>query len=306
MAKTKLQDVTGLGYDSNFAQLDTRGMPGLVEQAEESFIDDKFGGMVNVPHLNLRKALTDMAEKDGNDPEIARVLAEAGIENLAIPSTVHIAGMPFTIRYDAGVWRGEGVVDHKRHRLTGKDKAELIDKFMALARKVKKESIRDLTEGQLTEVARVAQRDRVAAINIYLSYAFPDNFAEENDALEIVNNPRYAEFLAMVTEFVWANSRLDSTDSEDWQEFKAQFIGNRPLSCAALDFAWESFTNKRNRLVFAEPPRDKVEAPVVPASLDDLSDEEIAETYKNVARAHSQGWPGGRGFSEAEAVAVHA
>ncbi len=179
---------------------------------------------------------------------------------------------------------------------------------MALARKTKKDAIRELTESELLTVARIAATgNRPAAINRYLEYAVPLALADKyDDPNEVINDPSMRMFMDLVCEFVWLHSRLDASDSNDWQDFKSQFIGSRPVSCAALDFAWESFTNKRNRLVFAEPLRDKVEAPVVPASLDDLSDEEIAETYKNVARAHSQGWPGGRGFTEAEAVAVHA
>ena len=106
MAKTKLQDVTGLGFDPRFGQLDTRGMPGIEEQREETFVDDRFGGLVNESRFSLRQALTDMAEKDGSDPEVARVLAEAGIENPSMPTTVHIAWRRhFTIRY----WLPQGV-----------------------------------------------------------------------------------------------------------------------------------------------------------------------------------------------------
>lgn len=286
------------------ANLSLEAYPWLSPHAEAD-ADDVH--LVAESRVSLGKALAKMVEEDGGDSEIARVLEAGGVENPAAPTVVHIAGQPFTIRYENNLWRGEGALNRVRHRLTAQSRDELVSKFMSLARKAKKEAIRDLTEGQLTEVARTAQRDRVQAINLYLGYAFPDNFAEENDALEIVNNPRYADFLATVTEFVWANSRLDSTDSEDWQDYKSQFIGNRPLSCALLDHAWESFSSKRNRLIFAEPPRDKQEAvPAAVESLDDLSDDEINSVYKDVARAHSQGWPGGRGFTEAEAVAVHA
>jgi hypothetical protein len=42
MARTKLEDVAGLGFDPRFGQLDTRGMPGIEEQGEETFVDDRF------------------------------------------------------------------------------------------------------------------------------------------------------------------------------------------------------------------------------------------------------------------------
>ncbi len=275
-----------LGYDPRFAQLDTRGLPGFDEQPEESFIDDRFGGLVNESHVNLRQALTDMAEKEGRDPDVARVLAEAGIENPSLPATVYVADKPFTIVFEQGLWRGEGVLNRVRHRLTAKSRDELINKLMALARKVKRETvIEELTETQLTEVARTAQRDRVQSINLYLSYAFPD--VEENDAEQIVNDPRLADFLARVCEFVWLNSRLDATDSEDWQDYKSQFIGQRPVSCALLDNAWTEFSSSRNRLVFT-PAREKPEpeAAATTEQLDDLSDEAVDKLMASTKREY--------------------
>jgi hypothetical protein len=254
MAATKKAEISGLGFDPQFGQLDTRGLPGFDDAPEQSWTDDRFGGMVNEHSYRLRDELSKMVEEDGRDPEVAAVLKEAGIDNPAMPTTIHVSGKPFTIAFKDGLWRGEGVLNRARIRLTGKDRDELLGKFMALARKNQRESIQKLSESQLTEVARIAQRDRVQAVNAYLSYAFPDNYGDDHDADKIVSDPRHTAFLSQVCEFVWLNSRLDATDSEDWQDFKAQFIGQRPVSCALLDHAWEEFSNKRNRLVFAEPP----------------------------------------------------
>jgi hypothetical protein len=280
---TKLADVTGLGFDPRFGQLDTRGMPGIEEQREESWVDDRFGGMVNTPDLNLRKALTDMAETEGKDADVAHILEEAGIENPSAPATVYIAGKPFTVQYEQGLWRGEGVLDHKRHRLTAKSRDELLGKFMALARKTKKEAIRELSETELRQVALTAQRDRVQAINLYLTYAFPEDFADENDATEIAHDPRYADFLSEVCSYVWFNSRLDVSDSQEWRDFAAEFCADRPISCALLDNAWKCFAESRNRLVFAEPPRDETQ-PATPESLDDLDDQAIDKLLKGTKR----------------------
>lgn len=96
-----------------------------------------------------------MVEKDGSDPEAARVLEAGGVENPSMPATVHISGQPFTIRHDAGVWRGEGVLDHERHRLTGKDKQELIDKFVSLARRTKKQALQELTDAPAIRIQRI-------------------------------------------------------------------------------------------------------------------------------------------------------
>src|SRR6266849_5467726 len=109
-----------LGYDPRFAQLDTRGLPGFDEQPEESFIDDRFGGLVNESRVNLRKALTDMAEKDGRDPDVARDLGDAGLDNPSMPATVHIEGQPFTVVYQEGLWRGKDHEQRLPHRASRK------------------------------------------------------------------------------------------------------------------------------------------------------------------------------------------
>jgi hypothetical protein len=284
MAQVKnLEELRRTDPFADGANLDLAAYPWLTPQSQTTE-KEQFGGLVNESRFSLRQALTDMAEKDGNDPEVARVLAEAGIENPSAPTIVHIAGQPFTIRYENYLWRGEGALNGARHRLSGKSRDELVGKFMALARKVKKESIRELTEGQLTEVARTAQRDRVQAINLYLGYAFPDNFAEENDAEEIVNNPRYADLLNEVCSYVWFNSRMDVSDSQDWRDFASEFCGERPISCALLDSAWKAFADSRSRMIFAVPPREEV--PTAPEQLDDLSDDAVDKLMASTKREY--------------------
>src|SRR5258708_16881296 len=107
-----------------------------------------------------------MAEKEGRDPDVAGVLEEAGIENPSLPATVYVADKPFTIVFEQGLWRGEGVLNRVRPRLPAKSKDELINKLKALARKVNREpAIEEHTQTQHPEVARTVQRDRVPPIN---------------------------------------------------------------------------------------------------------------------------------------------
>lgn len=274
------------------ANLDLSQYPYIREENRASVVradKDDVHLVADGSHTNLLKNVEQMIERDGGDREIADVLKAGGIENPRALSVFNIEGQSITISYSGGCWVGEGIVGDKKRRLTSTDREQLLGKFAALARKSKRETIQELTEGQLTEVARMAQRDRVAAINIYLGHAFPQGYAENNDADQIVNDPRLANFLAHVCSFVWLNSRLDATDSEDWRDFAAQFCGDRPVSCALLDNAWAAFTDSRNRLIFTDLPRHtQEEAPAAAERLDDLSDDEINATYKGVARAFAQ------------------
>ncbi len=315
MAKIKLENVTGLGYDPRFAQLDIRGLPGLNEQPEQSFVDEEFGGLVNESRFSLRRALTDMAEKDGNDPEIARVLEDGGIENPSAPTVVHIAGQPFTIRYDAGVWRGEGVLDHKRHRLTGKDKQELIDKFMVLARKSKTESIRELSEGEKLQVVRLAQGGDIrGAIAHYLELAIGEERANQyENPTDMLGDPALSMVFDEAAALTWFASRPRVQDSDEFQDFLQDYRGGRPLNHDLLDGAYSAFSDRRNRLVFADLPRTQGTSPASPTAsdLENMNDQEIEAQMKQQARFNAEAahrprapYPEGHAFLEAEAAAV--
>lgn len=205
------------------------------------------------------------------------------------PSTiVYVLDEPFAVFFDKDIWRATGKLAGFKHALSGKSREEVLGKLVRLGQRV--HGPRELNETELTEVARAAQRDRVQAIDLYLSYAFPK--AEESDAEKIVNDPRLAPFLAQICEFVWLNSRLDATDSMEWQNFKAQFIAGRPVSCALLDHAWEEFCDQRNRRLLPPGALEEKEEVLDPTqiveSLEGMSDEEVRQQYWNVAKAHAR------------------
>jgi len=191
-----------------------------------------------------------------------------------------------------GQWHADGEVRGKRHRYSAADKNALYSKLMKLA--ARKDAIRELTEltePELLTVARIAATgNRPAAINQYLKFAIPESFAERyDDPNEVVNDPSLRGFMDAVCEYVWHHSRLDASDSDDWQDYKAQFVGQRPVSCQLLDHAWTEFSSSRNRLVFAPAPGTKEPEPQpAAADIENMTDAEIDATYKGVARSFAQ------------------
>jgi hypothetical protein len=259
--------------------LDTSQFPHLTPLTEQTFEDDKFAPLIgsgSQDAKDLRKFLTEQAaEQEG-------------------PAVAHVGDSEFRVSFKDGQWHADGEVAGKRHRYSAADRNALLSKLMKLV--ARKDTIQQLTEPQLLEVARIAGAgDRVGAINRYLEYAVPQALADKYDGPhQIVNDPALRSFMDDVCEYVWLNSRLDATDSEDWQDFKAQFVGQRPVSCALLDNAWTEFSNKRNRLVFAEPPRDTDAAPAVPERLDDLSDDAVDKLMSSTKREYVRAALAGR------------
>jgi len=279
---TATKEITGLGYDENFGGIDLSGCPSAQGMPkDQSFIDDRFAPM-------------DTTGSGHGSAGLKKFIAEQTAEQQG-SSVVHVGDNEFRVSFQDGQWHADGGVGGKRHRYSAPDQNALFSKLMKLA--ARRDTIRELTEPELLAVARIAATgNRPAAINQYLKFAIPNSFADKyDDPNEVVNDPSIRGFMDGVCEYVWHHSRLDASDSEDWQDYKAQFIGQRPVSCALLDFAWEEFSNKRNRLVFAEPPRDTQEAaPVVTERLDDLSDDAVDKLMTSTKREYVRSALAGR------------
>jgi len=275
MPATKRERITGLGYDPNFGGIDLSGCPSAQDWPKDaSFIDDRFAPM-------------DTTGSGHGSAGLKKFIAEQAAEGEGA-SVVHVGDNAFRVFSKDGQWHADGEVGGKRHRYSAPDRDALLGKLMKLA--ARRDTIKKLSELQLLEVARIAGTgDRVAAINRYLEYAVPQALADKyDDPNEIVNDPALRTFMDSACEYVWLNSRLDATDSEDWQDYKAQFVGQRPVSCALLDHAWSEFSSSRNRLVFAPSVKEEPEPQPVAADIENMTDAEIDATYKGVARSFAQ------------------
>jgi hypothetical protein len=297
---TAARKITGLGFDENFGGIDLSGCPSAQGMPkDQSFIDERFAPLDATGSGHGSNALKRFIEEHAAEQEGATV--------------VHVGDNEFRIFFKDGQYHADGEAHGKRRRYSAPDRDALYAKLMKLA--AKPTAIRQLTEAQLLEVARIAgSGDRVGAINTFLEHAIPEALAERyDDPHQIVNDPTLRSFMDDVCEYVWLNSRLDATDSDDWQDWKARFVGQRPVSCALLDNAWEAFTDKRNRLVFADLPRTQEQppesAPTI-SDLENLTDDEIAAQMKQQAKYNAHRprapYPDGHAFLEAEAAAVHA
>jgi len=169
-------------------------------------------------------------------------------------------------------------------------------------------------------VVRVAQSgDTSAAIIKYLEFAIGEERASRyENPTELLGDPALAEVFDECSLLTWYAARPRVQDSEDFQDFLQEYRGGRPLNHDLLDGAFSAFTDRRNRLVFAEPPRDGQRATTdrttpTASDLENLSDEEIAVQMKQQARYNAQAahrprapYPDGHPYLEAEAAAVHA
>ena len=268
--------------DEQFAPIDSSGM-GVGSSALKRFLD--------APD---REAIEGL-----RDPELLKKYDEEHGDG----TTVYASNIPFQVYQRGGKWRAKGTTpDGQLHRFTADTRDGLFPKISAV---VSENTVRELTDSERLQVVRQAQSgDPHGAIRLYLEFSIGQRRASSYQGVnELLADPRLAEVFDDCSMLTWFASRPKVEDSDEFQEFLQRYRGGRPLNHDLLDGAYQSFIEKNHRLVFAPIPGAPEATPV--KSLDDLSDAEINSTYESVARAHSR-WPGGRGFDEASAVAVHA
>ncbi len=281
--------------DGKFAPVDTRGM-GAGSSALKRFI--------NAPD---REAIEGL-----KDPELLKKYDE----ERGSGTTVYASNVPFQVSQRDGKWRAKGTTpDGTVHRFTSDSRDGL---FPKISRAVNDNTVKELTEGERLQVVRIAQSgDPRGAIARYLEFAIGQRRASSyENAGELLGDPRLAAVFDECSILTWLASRPRVQDSDDFQDFLQEYRGGRPLNHDLLDGAWENFTSARSRIVFAEPPRDKQraapESAPTASDLEGMTDEEIEAQVKQQAKYNAQNahrprapYPGGTGYEEAAAAAVH-
>jgi hypothetical protein len=280
--------------DGKFAQLDRRGM-GMGSSDLKKFLTNP--DRESVAELRDPEALKKYDEQHGSG------------------TTVYASNVPFQISQRGGKWRAQGKTpDGTVHRFTADTRDGL---FPKITNAVSETSVRELSDGERLQVVRIAQSgDPRGAISKYLEFSIGQRRASSyGDAEELLADPRLAQVFDECSMLTWFASRPRVEDSDEFQEFLQRYRGGRPLNHDLLDGAYAAFSNERNRIVFAEPPRDEgtTERALTAADLENLSDEQIEAQVKQQAQYNAQNahrprapYPGGTGYEEAAAVAVHA
>jgi hypothetical protein len=277
-----------LGFDEKFGQRLCGEEPYHPEGTGDGFVDERFGGLVSESQVRLRDALPKMVEEGGRDPEIARLLREAGIENPAVPSTVRVCGQPFAVFFNKGSWRATGTLAGMKYQLSAESRDGVLDKLIHLGQRVQEESIHQLTESERLQVVRLSQAgDVTGAISLFCELAIgherASQYASPNEMLADSALAEVFDEAALVT---WFASHSNVQDSDEWNAFLQNYAGGRPYTHQLLDGAWNSFKEEQYRHT-PLLPRKKEEPPTpreIVAGLEEMSDEQINKQFWTTAR----------------------
>lgn len=277
-----------LGFDEKFGQRLCGEDSYRSGESGEGFIDERFGGMVSESRTRLRDALPKMVEEGGRDPEIARLLKEAGIENPNAPSIVHVCEEPFKVFFDRSTWRATGTLAGMKYQLSAESRDAILDKLIHLGQRVQAENIHQLTASERVQVVRLSQAgDITAAIALFCELAIGQERASQYASPnEMLADAALAEVFDEAALLTWFASHSNVQDSDEWNTFLENYAGGRPYTHQLLDGAWKAFREeqyKRTPLL----PRKK-EEPVTPreitAGLEEMSDEQINKQFWATAR----------------------
>jgi hypothetical protein len=275
------------------ANLDTRGLPGFQHGPgkEESFIDDRFGGLVLENRQSLRQAIGQLV--GSNDAEVNAILERAGIENPNAPSTVYVSEQPFRVSFKDGSWYGKGVFNRELRRFMGNSRDAVLAKIMALA---KREAIRELTEEEKLQVIRLAQSgDRLSAIGTYLRFAIGEaRAAQYNSPVEMMGDPKLVPIMDECANFCWFHSNPYALDTPAWHDYKKRILAGRPATFQLLDAIWLRYQDHIENAMKTDEQQSEEPAEADPRWMDDLDDAEVNQLMASTKRQYAREVRAGR------------
>jgi hypothetical protein len=233
------------------------------------------------------------------DPEIIQTLAntpnrtadeDALLQHYQDPAfSFHTSGYKVSAKWDKGTWLcvavNEETDERNSFKLGGHTKTDK-EAVMTHATRylVPKKPWRELTEEELIVVSRMASggnlRAMESAVWTYLNYALPG--IDRDVSLE----KAYQPLCDSICWFVFRHAHIGIDDeAEDWMRDR---LGDRAVTinslCGVYEL-WQHERNKHSRSLLFNPPEPEPETPEsVQESLDNLSDEELADLRQQTIR----------------------
>jgi len=282
--------------DENFGGLDLSGFPHLAEPLkEESLEDERFAPLSNDRPMRLRNELTRFVNQNASDPEIAGTLRAAGVEDLAAPHKFYIDGEEATVFLgNDNVWRVTLIIEGRQQTIKcasakSRDEAQVGAQRWLSGKSGPK--VHPLTKDQELYVARLAgMGKRAEAVMNYLAYAVPDY-----QGTDIASDVKYAEVCNACAWYVFVHSTPQFQDSDEAREYMTAYVGSRPVTLELLQFAFDAYRQDKEKqergLLFGQVDsgisRGESEGPSYD-DLDELDTKEIERLRRETLRLRAK------------------
>jgi hypothetical protein len=259
-----------LGSDVN---LDLSGFPQLSEQPTEdqSYVDDRFGGLVSESRATLKSELLDMVNRAGRrDSEISTNLKNAGLVDPDEPRTFYTPNCDRAViqRDRLGAWSVTFFEGGRRKtvKVDGKLDRETAQFQGLKAYEANTVRIKDLSkEDEIALIRMILAGNLQSAAETYLHLRLGECNPTDPRFVEITNECAFFCFFHSTPAY-----------SDDAKPFMTNFLrGREVISLPLLREAFSQYTKNQGRLMpfRSEPQATPAEADQI--NFDDLSDEEI-------------------------------
>jgi hypothetical protein len=302
---TTKQQISDTGYEAFIKEsegwnLDFSALPSVQARRSQKsvsgdgFVDERFAPLADDRPLRLRRALTDFANRNSRDREVADTLRLGGVQNdsegregvchFRISETGE--EIAIEIEHSGDTWSAHFNGEH--HTAATRDAL-----LSGISRELNSSSVRELSDSERREVSIICQsRGYFAGLARYISLR---TGLDESEALSDANvlDPRKAKLWNEAVHSCWLMCNVDFAVTEGWQEFLAAYACGRPLNAALLDgarVAWEVQKQTMERQsILSQVDREPVpEELPAPEDFESMTDAEVERQMHDVAVAHAK------------------
>ena len=266
------------------------------KKQDETFLDPRFAPLSNDRPLKLRRALTNFANENSRDREVAEVLKQGGVidgsegRTGVCLFTVSETGqeLPIEVEWIDGTWTGS--FNGQRYH------AESRDGLLSLISKALNNNVRQLSEREKRECSIIVQTPGLGfypGLALYISKktGIP---AEEclNDAL-LLDSSKAALWNEAI-EYCWLAMNVGFSPDEDWSAFLARYSFGRHYSLGLLDAARQAYEKLRESaardsiLSSVTTEATQHEEPPTYNELDQLNDDELSGQFSAVKKQRAR------------------
>ena len=254
---------------------------------------DQFNRMVDevAQHpLGLRRQLEALANSDNS--EVIAALAEHGITSPRVPQRFRLSnGQEATVWADDSGWHSAAIFNGEQINFSAANATR--DEVLMLPEKYLQQNSgpRELTEAELTRLARMVQRgETVAACE--LAVALRLNGKDRRSEREILEDPRYRKLLDESAVTIWRFSRREYVFDQEFEDLLARAAKTKPLSVNTVDCLFDLFQEQKAAAARSTRPAAPVAGPEseqpsqeeIQVGLENLTDKQLADLKTKTLR----------------------
>ncbi len=206
----------------------------------------------------LRSQLLALANTD--HPEVAQVLADAGIENPRIRRKFYLSdGAEGAIFADDAGFHAQIVMGGQTLTFTAGDKDDAMAAAERHANSLRAPHFKEISDEQRLNIVRLAQNGSwQEAIGAFLYFRLGDVVTDMHPE-QIASTPEFLPVMNESVYFVWRHANNSYVPSPQAEESLARFVGDRPLTmqlCNAWWLAYQDHLGQR-RAAQADAPENE-------------------------------------------------